>query len=139
MYLTTVIRFLFPCYLLTLTACATLQNKTAGQEKKDFEYTTLKPDQSIQDFVGQRICIEGQLATIIHQHMMKGGVNGTPTHVYVDYHKSRQLVAYFKDGVAPPTTAGKSYRFYGIVGRISGAGKGGGTYTEYYLDVVRVV
>lgn len=126
--------------LWTSTSCSIPQNTAAVTPAtvQPSHYIALRPNQSIQDFVGQRIWIEGELSNIIHQHMMKGGLNGTPPYVYVDYHNDRQLVAYFEKGLEPPTKMGKSYRFYGVVNSISGAGKGGGTYTEYYLDVLRV-
>lgn len=101
-------------------------------------YTALGPHQSIQDFGGQQIWIEGQMTNMIDQHMMKTTIDGTPPHVYVNYHKGKQVVAYFENRLEPPTQMGKIYRFYGVVNSISGAGKGGETHTEYYLDVIQV-
>lgn len=124
-------------FLLALAACSTPEPTTTRSKSANNTYTALTPDQSIQDFVGQRIWLEGQLATMVYQHMMKSDLDGIADHIYVDYHDGKQLVAYLQ-GLTLPDKKSNSYRFYGTVNKISGAGKGGGTHTEYYLDLERV-
>ena len=65
---------------------------------------------------------------------MKGSLE-PESHVYVDYNNS-QVVAYYRDFKLPKDK--KKLKFYGTVSQMSGAGKGGGTHTETYIDLDKV-
>ncbi|BDS09896.1 hypothetical protein [Aureispira anguillae] len=112
-------------------ACQTIEKNTTYIT----QYPPLPLNESIQDYHGKKICLQGKKATVIHQHMMKGSISNEQ-HIYIDYNKGQQLVAYYNNLKIPNDK--KVHKFYGTVHKISGAGKGGGPHTEYYLDLDKV-
>lgn len=138
-------RYLIPNLLLllsistTYTAC-TLGNKVKNHNTTDKNYQYLSEDKLIKNYVGQKIWLEGKESTVIHQHMMKPSFSlseeDKEKHLYVDYNNGQQIVVYYTNINIPKDQ--KKHQFYGTVQKMSGAGKGGGTYTEYYLDLDKV-
>ena len=122
---------------------------------KDKKYPKYNPPKSWEEFMGEnykkelpnskslphRIAIEGEIATAIHQHMMKVSMESNDEHLYIDVLDSegQQLVGYYNPttiGIVPDDT--KRHYFLGTLHSISGAGKGGGTHTEWYIDLDRI-
>ena len=68
--------------------------------------------------------------------MMKGSFAGEEQHIYIDYNDGKQLVGYYTTLKIPNDS--NEHIFSGRVSKISGAGKGGGTHTEYYLDLEKI-
>jgi len=134
--------FAFAIVILTIgSSCSSSKTSTETSPKSvagEHRYLELLPEQFIGDFVGEYVWFEGKRSLMIEQHMMKSGIDGTPPHIYIDYHNGQQIVAYYNDTIKKFEENNRLYKFYGRVGSISGAGKGGGTHTEYYLDLIRI-
>ena len=130
---------LFFCLSTTYTACSSSSN-TTNDNNLTSNYQALSKDKSVKDFVDQQIWLEGTESTEVYQHMMKPSFSleeeDAEKHLYVDYNNGQQIVAYYKNIKIPKDQ--KKHKFFGTVKKISGAGKGGGTHTEYYLDLNKV-
>ena len=107
-------------------------------------YYILNAGESLFDFVDKKICFEAKIAEIPAQHMMKMSLNDVEEekHEYLDpdpKYKSYQVVGYyFQSKVQFPENKKAAIKVYGSVKTMSGKGKGGGTHTEYYLDLDKV-
>ena len=134
---------------ILLGAChrAPSSNETSSNELKNektmkAEYHNLMETDQLGKFLDKKVCFEGKIAKIIHQHMMKGSIDGSQQEHYfdpLDKYSFGQMVVYYRSGkVIWPDDKEKLLKIYGTVGEISGAGKGGGTHSEYYLDVDKV-
>lgn len=119
-----------------MSACKTATTTTTTSTTSSASYPLLSPNQSIADFVGQSIRIKGKISSSIYQHMMKGSFAGEEQHIYIDYNNGKQLVGYYTTLNVPNDT--NEHIFSGRVSKISGAGKGGGTHTEYYIDLEKI-
>lgn len=130
--------------LTTYTACISSKETTTSPQTTtksvtdEDSYTELLPNQSVRDLVGKKVWFEGKLSSMVQQHMMKSGMDGTPPHIYIDFHNGRQIVGYLTNSLAAPEKVDQNYRFYGRIGSMSGAGKGGGVHMEYYIDLTRI-
>lgn len=124
-------------FIFSITACHPSSNTTTSNNQT---YQQLALDQSIKKYVGQQVWLEGKQSRVISQHMMKGTLalegESKEEHIYIDYHVGQQIVAYYKDINVPNDN--KKHKFYGTIQSITGAGKGGGTHTEYYMDLDKV-
>lgn len=110
------------------------------------DYPIFKPSQNFEDFVKQHyankeephyITIRGKVATGIHQHMMKSSLNDKEEHVYIDIVDSGggQLVGYYTPNAIKIPKDNQPHLFLGILHSMTGAGKGGGMHTEWYVDL----
>lgn len=130
---------LFFCLSTTYMACSS-SNNTTNDKTSTSNYQHLSKDKSVKDFVEQQIWLEGTESTEVHQHMMKSSFSlegeAAEKHLYVDYNNGKQIAAYYKNIKIPKDQ--KVHKFFGTVQKMSGAGKGGGTHTEYYLDLDKV-
>lgn len=110
---------------------------TPGQD-----YIEFLTDASITEYEGKKIWFVGKEAEMVYQHMMKSspmveGDEDPEKHIYIDYNnKGGQIVGYYRNFKIPKGQT--SIKFYGTVYSMSGAGKGGGTHTEYYLILDKV-
>jgi hypothetical protein len=106
------------------------------------EYHSLTETDRLSNFMDKKVCFEGKIATMIHQHMMRGSFDGKQQEHYFDplekYSFGQMVVYYSPEKVIWPEDKEKQVKIYGTVGEVSGAGKGGGTHSEYYLDVDKV-
>lgn len=133
----TIILYLF---LLSTIACHSSNNTTSNTTIDQQAYQELSKDQPIKVYVGQKVWLIGKQSKAIYQHMMKGSIalegESKEEHIYIDYHVGQQIVAYYKDINVPKGQ--KKYKFYGTIQSMTGAGKGGGTHTEYYINLDKV-
>jgi hypothetical protein len=129
----------FFCISTTYIACSSSVN-TTSTTRTDSNYQLLSIDKSIKDYVDQKIYLEGTESLEINQHMMKTSFSlegeAEEKHLYIDYNNGQQIVGYYKNIRLPKDQ--KKHKFYGTARKMSGAGKGGGTFTEYYLDLDKV-
>lgn len=118
------------------------KSENASEDSSDelSDYLELDADMNLGDYLGQKVRIEGTIADprTVDQHMMKSAPPfGEPEkHVFINYNNGEQTTAYYKNLSIPENDA--VHYFYGTVGKISGPGKGGGSYTEFYIDVEKV-
>lgn len=120
-------------------ACS-FSNNFQNTSTETEEYQHLSVDEPIKKYLGQKIWLEGKQAIEVYQHLMKPSFSFDgeveEKHLFVDYNNDKQVVVYYKDIKMPQDQ--KKHKFYGTVQSISGAGKGGGTHTEYYLNLDKV-
>lgn len=144
-------RYLWLFSLLGIFACSTSKSNTPQEVDKNTEkkgeYIAWEKLTKREDWIGQKVVFEGKVAKIPHQHMMKGNFDGTEKNVYIDpleKYNYAQIVGYYKELSLDMDNAAKNaldkgnetvFRFYGTIGKLSGAGKGGGTHAEYYIDL----
>ncbi len=133
--------------LLGSTACNSAKSNNGKAMLKD-KYHKLGKTDKLSDFEGRKISFEGTLSTMIMQHMMKGSPMPfgdddaeAEEHKYLspteDLYSFGEMVGYYYPSKVKWPTA-KKLVFYGTINSISGAGKGGGTHTEYYIDLDKV-
>jgi hypothetical protein len=110
----------------------------------DNEYYHLKAGENLFDFVDKSIVFDAIIAQIPAQHMMKASLNEgeKEKHEYLDpdaKYKGGQIVGYYLPSkVEWPKEKKATIKVYGSLRVMSGKGKGGGTHTEYYLDIDKV-
>jgi hypothetical protein len=132
---------------LSFIACnSTKSNKGTKTDNMQEDYHQLSKTDKLSNFEGKKVQFEGKISTIIMQHMMKGSNpfleegEEQEEHKYIlppDDYAFHEIVAYyFPNKVTWPDA--EKLRFYGTIQMISGAGKGGGTHTEYYIDLDKV-
>jgi len=135
------VRFLILCSLLVIgSACQPTSSSTHDSKTDETDYIPLPPNQSISGYVGKAIWFEGRRSAMIRQHMMKGPgpvAEYEEQHCYIDYHGDHQTVVYYTKDIEVPKDD-KMHKFYGIVDKIRGAGKGGNPHTEYFLNLHKV-
>lgn len=138
------------CILSCMAFFACNSTKSNGNSKStamDSAYHSLSKTDKLTAFEGKKVSFEGVISTIIMQHMMKGSPMPfgeedaeQETHKYItppdDYAFGEIVGYYFPSKVSWPEA--EKFIFYGTVESMSGAGKGGGTHTEYYIDLDKV-
>lgn len=123
-------------------------NENSKSAARGSNYHPLSKTEKLSDFDGKKVSFEGKISTIIMQHMMKGGPmpfgeeddHEKEKHQYLSPLESYafgEIVGYYFPSKVSWPKADKLI-FYGTIGSISGAGKGGGTHTEYYIDLDKV-
>ena len=131
--------WLFFCLSTTYMACIS-SNSTTNSNISTTSYQQISKNKSIANHVNQQVWLEGTESIGINQHMMKSSFSlegeAEEKHLYVDYNNGQQIVVYYKNINIPQDQ--KKHKFFGTIQKISGAGKGGGTHTEYYLDLDKV-
>jgi hypothetical protein len=133
-------------FLVSIVSCkstiSTSQSQNMSKTVNDHPYVEITEGKSVVNFVDRKVWFTGKESTIIYQHMMKSpGLNASgerlkEDHAYIDYNNGGQIVAYYHDISFPEDKA--VHKFYGTIRSMSGAGKGGGTHTEYYLMLDKV-
>lgn len=139
--------FLF--LLLTFVFCACKSTNVNISESNikssmNMNYYILKAGENLSDFVDKKICFEAKISEIPAQHMMKMSLNDgeEERHEYLDLdskYKGNQIVGYFYPSkVKFPENKKATIKVYGSLKVMKGQGKGGGTHSEYYLDLDKV-
>ncbi len=143
----------FSFLLIGLFISCNAQKNTGGtnedkneENAKPNDYRLLGEKESIAKFVGEKIIIDGELGKMPYQHMMKmsppPGMGEPEEHDYFDplekYGIGQLVVYYHPQKVKWPRNSKKIIRVHGTVRSMSGAGKGGGEHTEYYIDADKV-
>jgi hypothetical protein len=132
---------------LSLFSCSLLKNSlksTSANANMNKDYYQLKAGEKIFDFVDKPIVFEAKIAQIPAQHMMKASLNDgeKEKHEYLDpdtKYNGGQIVGYYLPSkVVWPKEKKATIKVYGSLRVMSGKGKGGGTHTEYYLDIDKV-
>lgn len=103
------------------------------------DYIELPSNTKFKKWVDKKIAFEATLAKMQYQHMLRRSINGPNTYVTIEPAEKYglgQILAYTidRDNIKDKYK-GKTFTVYGTLGVISGAGKGGGTHTEYYLEL----
>ena len=116
-----------------------------SDEMTNEEYYELKSGESIFSFVAKKIVFEGKISVIPMQHMMRYSPpfegQEAEKNEYIesaDKFKGGQIVAYYLPSKVKWPAKKEGLRFYGTMQKMSGAGKGGGEHTEYYLMLDKV-
>lgn len=131
--------------ILGFFACSsttTATNTDTSTSSSTEEYIELPTGKSVVDFVGKKVWLMGKESKMVYQHMMKGsfspdGEKDPEKHIYIDYNENGgQIVGYYKGFDIPKDEA--MHKFYGKILSMSGAGKGGGMHTEYYIMLDKV-
>ena len=110
--------------------------------KKDFH--PIKAGENLFDFVDKSIVFDAKIAQFPAQHMMKSSLTEgeQEKHEYLDpdtkYKGGQILGYYFPSKVVWPKEQKATIKVYGSLRVMSAKGKGGGTHTEYYLDIDKV-
>lgn len=118
------------------SACATRNAAPA------MSYYTMTDAENIANFEGKKVRFQASLAEIPMAHMMRPSLShsGEEKHAYLDplpKYGFGQIVAYFniRSFSQTPMKPNRIYWVSGSVGVVSGVGKGGGTHTEYFLEL----
>jgi hypothetical protein len=138
---------LFVLLLFAFCACkSTKVNISESNNKSSMhtDYQMLKAGENLFDFVDKKICFDAKISEIPAQHMMKMSLNDgeEEKHEYLDpdrKYKGNQIVGYFYPSkVKFPENKKAAIKVYGSLKVMKGQGKGGGTHSEYYLDLDKV-
>ncbi len=140
-----ILAFFFLWVILSCTGSKntviTLDNQINSMKK---DYHHLKAGENLFDFVDKSIVFDVKIAEIPTQHMMKSSLNNgeKENHEYLDpdtKYKASQIVGYYLPSkVDWPNKKKATIKVYGSLRVMSGKGKGGGTHTEYYLEIDKV-
>ena len=103
-------------------------------------YLELLPGDNITAFKDQEITFYGKISDMPMQHMMRSSPAFDDVepekHKYIEpssNYKGGQIVAYYLESKVKWPEKKDELRFFGTIKSMSGAGKGGGEHTEYYL------
>lgn len=119
------------CIFVMCSPKTTVQQNATTVNKNNYE--ELSDDAKLSSYVDKKVTFLASRCKMEYQHMLKLSIDGTPSYICLDAEVG-QLLAYYQ--IEPNMeNREKEFRVYGTVGTISGAGKGGGTHTEYYLDL----
>ena len=138
---------LFLLLLFAFCACKSTKVSTIETNIKssmNMNYYILNAGENLFDFVDKKICFDAKIAEIPAQHMMKMSLNDgeEEKHEYLDpdsKYKGNQIVGYFYPSkVKFPENKKAAIKVYGSLKVMKGQGKGGGTHTEFYLDLDKV-
>lgn len=128
--------FLFCILTVFCSACAT------RNAEPSVSYYTMTDAENIADFVGKKVRFQALLAEIPMAHMMRPSLihSGKEEHLYLDplpKYGFGQIVAYFNTASFQRKNmkAHRTYWVWGTVGLVSGAGMGGNTHTEPFLEL----
>ncbi len=126
------------CLIVTVILCACATRNA----ESSVSYHTMTDAENIADFVEKKVRFQASLADIPMAHMMRPSLihSGKEEHLYLDplpKYGFGQIVAYFNVDAFQRNMirANRTYWVSGTVGSVSGAGKGGGTHTEQYLEL----
>lgn len=125
------------CLIVTVILCACATRNA----EPSVPYYTMTQGENIVDFAGKKVRFQASLSEIPMAHMMRPSLNPSgEEHIYLDplpKYGFGQIVAYFNVDAFQRNMirANRTYWVSGIVGSVSGAGKGGGTHTEHYLEL----
>lgn len=106
------------------------------------DYNELPNKAKLEEWVGKKVTFVATRCSFEYQHMLKASLDGTPPYVCIESEASGQILAYYEKekekNIQLENTENLRFRVFGTLNKISGAGKGGGTHTEYYLDLDNV-
>lgn len=106
------------------------------------DYNELPKNATLENWVGQKVTFVATPCSMEYQHLLKSSLDGTPSYICIESESSGQILAYYEKGkeknVQIENAQNLRFRVFGTINKISGAGKGGGTHTEYYLDLDNV-
>ncbi|MFK7948910.1 MAG: hypothetical protein AB8G11_15055 [Saprospiraceae bacterium] len=118
--------------LITLCTFAMCSPKTAI---KMGDYEELTGRVKLENYVDKKVTFVASRCKMEYQHMLKSSIDGIPSYICLDSDAVGQVLAYYKMPSDIKNADNIRFRVFGKLGTISGAGKGGGTHTEYYLDL----
>lgn len=101
-------------------------------------YLELDQDMYMEEYQGQKVWLKGKITQQPMQHMMKNSPPFGEPEKYqtIDFNGGEQTVVYYTNIEFPMDD--QEHKYFGSIDKISGAGKGGGTHTEYFLNLDRV-
>jgi len=126
-------KIIFAFLVLSFVACTSTNNvNTEG-------YTALTSGAELSNYVGKKVYFKVKTCEFAMQHMLRASLNGPKSYICIDRVNDKgevidQMLAYTdleveKEGI---------FTVFGTLSSQSGVGKGGGTHTEYYLELDKV-
>ena len=116
--------------LCTFAMCSP---KTTAVKMGDYEQLTAKS--KLDNYLDKKVTFVASRCKMEYQHMLKSSPDGTQPYICLDSEAAGQVLAYYGIDADIKNADNIRFRVFGTIGKISGAGKGGGTHTEYYLDL----
>jgi len=118
----------------------TTEETSSTDDATSGDYLAIDMDMAIGNYIGEQVMIKGKIAATPMQHLMKPEDpfgQEEEKHTFISYNNGEEIVGYYKAAVTVPNDDA-AHTFYGTVDKVSGAGKGGGMHTEYYLNLEKV-
>lgn len=138
---------IFLCIFLFNGACTPSKNtlplddEARAEVKAEVQYELLPADAALKQYNGKRVYFEVRFCEMEMQHMLRPSLQGNNDYFCVDRidetERIGQLLAYTSEDIVAiyKKYDDQPFIIFGTIGMISGAGKGGGTHTEYYLEM----
>lgn len=101
------------------------------------EYVQLKKKNDPEELVGKKVTFVATRCSFEYQHMLKMTTE-VEKYFCIEADEVGQILAYYTPDIPVKSAENLRFRVFGTVGKVSGAGKGGGTHTEYFLDLDNV-
>ena len=101
------------------------------------EYMQLTKRNNPEELVGKKVTFVATRCSFEHQHMMKTTME-IEQYICIESDEVGQILAYYMPDTPVRNAENLRFRVFGTVGKISGAGKGGKTHTEYFIDLDHV-
>ena len=130
--------------IVILGSCRLSKNSLTANSIMNKDYYPIKAGENLFDFVDKSIVFDAKIAQFPAQHMMKSSLTEgeQEKHEYLDpdtkYKGGQILGYYFPSKVVWHKEQKATIKVYGSLRVMSAKGKGGGTHTEYYLDIDKV-
>jgi hypothetical protein len=134
---------------LILFSCKSPEKITSNNSAKEnvnmssSEYYKVSSTDKTASLLDKKVVFKGKISKMPAQHMMRSTPPGQEPeeHKYIDAAEDLmlgQMVAYYLPSKVKWPVQAENLLIYGTIQSMSGAGKGGGTHTEYYLLVDKV-
>lgn len=125
--------------LIAFVACTTTSSSITSNSINTEGYVELTVDSEYKNYEGKKVYFKAKICKMEMQHMLRRSFNGNDNYVCIDMVDSKgeavsQMLAYTDMKVDNEET----FTVFGTLGSVSGAGKGGGMHTEYYLELEKV-
>ncbi len=101
------------------------------------EYIQLEKKNNPEELVGKKVTFVATRCSFEYQHMLKVSLE-VENYICIESEEVGQILAYYKSDTPVKNADNLRFRIFGTVGKVSGAGKGGETHTEYYIDLDNV-
>ena len=105
------------------------------------EYELLPMDAKLSEYVGKKVYFKARICDFEMQHMLRFSLDGPNQHFCIDQMDDNgesgfQMLAYTDKSRIDMVEEydGKIFTVYGTLDSMTGAGKGGGEHTEYFLE-----
>jgi hypothetical protein len=122
-------------WLFLLPNCSPQKPVTSAKSGENSDYVYLETKSDAERWIDQKVAFRATVCRFENEHLIRPSFDGNEAYICLDNAVFGQILAYHASNFDKKPTEKSEFLVYGRFAKTTGAGKGGGMHTEYFLEM----